>query len=538
MSTHISRKRDLSSQDEAGDAGARNAAISRVLKLRRVQASATPFEARCAVRAIAELVARHALEKDELDAAAEEDERKPGHDWQSERHLQERPPQEFLLAELRARGRKLKNAAGTSAGEELGLVFGAEKAAHCLLVQYVNAHRPHTRFDLASRECAACSVDDLPGGADAVSKLLLGRPACGRTDVGGELSAAVASVYRGTTVRSPEVLPVPPEAALTLTLRALLSAGDLVVCQWPTSPLVYDVLNSVGCRTLMWRPEATDAGGWQYSMATFEAILSSSSPAVDPAAVLLSLPSEPIGWLPDAETFVAVLDACRRRGSYVIADETYAPLTWKRDGELPAVAEVYELGVSVCSLSGAFGLSALRCGWVVCSNHALLKRIAELNSFHVDGSLCSPSDALALVALQPATWRALLERNQTVLAANRTKLTEFMRRHSDVFAFALPRAGTTAFVQLIGERALSSAEFCRRLVSAFGVLLLPDVTYQARNQQARAFAGLLASLGSWLSISFGGTHFEQALDVLDGALQRLGHTLGVMDVWTPAERGG
>jgi aspartate/methionine/tyrosine aminotransferase len=525
------------SADDDGDA--RAAAAARVCKLRRLEASgATASEARCAARAISALISRHALDDAALAEGAARDAAPSA--WESERLLRERPPQEFLLTELRARGRTLRNAAGTSAGEELGLVFGAERLSHSLMAQFIRAQRPVTRFDLAHRECAAHCVADLqagPGGGSAqFQQLALGRPACGHSDSGGALAAAVAALYRGN-VRAPDVLAVPPEAAMTLTLRALLSHGDLVVCQFPHAPLIYDLLSDIGCRVLYWRPEQSGAGGLHYSLRTFEALLTSSSPAVDPRAVLLALPSAPIGWLPTADGLASLLEACSARGAYVISEEQYLPLSWgddERDSKasrLPAVAEAYELGVSVSGLGGSFGLPGLRCGWVACTNRALLQRIAELQSFNADSSLCSPSDALALAALQPGTWRALLRRNRDVLTANRALLLAFMARHVATFAFTPPMAGPSALVQLVGERALSSAEFCRRLVQSHGVLLMPGVCYDARPAASHtAGRSMLPPGGAWLAIAFGSAHFPEALAVLDGALTRLGHTLGVLDV--------
>jgi aspartate/methionine/tyrosine aminotransferase len=515
------------------DGGARAAAAARVCKLRRLEASgATASEARCAARAISALISRHALDDAALTEGAARDAAPVA--WESERLLHERPAQEFLLTELRARGRTLRNAAGTSAGEELGLVFGAEKLSHSLLTQWVRAQRPATLFDLAHRECAAHCVADvqsgLASGSASFHQLVLGRPACGHSDVGGALAAAVADMYSGR-VLAPDVLAVPPEAGMTLTLRALLSHGDLVICQWPHAPLIYDLLTDIGCRTLYWRPEPGPAGGLHYSLRTFEALLTSSSPAVDPRAVLLAMPSDPIGWLPSSAGLASLLEACNKRGAYVVSEEQYLPLVWDDEAaRLPAVAEAYELGVSVSSLGGSFGLPGLRCGWVACTNRALLQRISELQSFNSDSSVCSPNDALALAALQPATWRTLLRRNREVLLANQALLHAFMARHAATFAFTPPMAGPSAFAQLVGERALSSAEFCRRLVQSQGVLLLPGVCYDVRPAASHAVgrSSVLPASGAWLSIAFGSAHFPEALAVLDGALSRLGHTLGLL----------
>jgi aspartate/methionine/tyrosine aminotransferase len=521
------RKRgDAGDAGDAGDedAAARTAAI-RVCKLRRVEACGTASEAQSAGRAASRLIARYALNDAALAAGAALDAAPTS--WDSERLLVERPAQELLLAALRASGRTLRNGAGTSAGDELGLSVGQSCLGSSMQAAFVHAHRPCTRFDLVARDCAARTVADIlamSGGSSgpALEPLLLGRPACGFSGAGAALAAAVASaVY--ANVRPPDVVVLAPEAAMTLTLRALLGAGDLVVCQWPTSPQVLELLVDLDCRVLLWRPES-GPHGLSYTLRTLEALLASSSPAVDPVAVLLSLPSEPIGWLPSRDVFASIMDACRKRGSYVIADETGA-LCADESQRLPPVADVYELGVSVASLGGAFGLAALRCGWVACTNRAVLRRIDELYSYTADTSLCSPADTLALIALQPRTCTTILRQNRDVLATNRELLLQFLERHAQVLSYTAPMAGCSAYVQLLGDTALSSAEFCRRAVQAFGVLLLPDTCYERRRGRRQE------ATGSRFCMTFGGAHFAQALAVLDGALLRLGHTLGTMDVY-------
>ena len=529
----------------------------RVCKLRRLQAHTTAGEARCAARAADSLVARFGLTESELADGAALD--AAPSQWESERLLTERPPREMLWAALRSGGRTAKNAAGTAAGEELGLRFGSESALRrSLLAAYVAEQRPVTTLDLASREAASRTVADVFGtaadGAAALAQLPLGRPPCGHSNSAALMAAAIADMY--TVVRAPDVLCCPPEAAVSLSAEALLGAGDLVVCQFPTTPQLYSVLHNLGCRVLFWKP---DKHG-QYTQAALDYLLASSSPAIDPTALLLrcvhrahaaqsvrralltasrthgrharchahslhSIPSEPLGWMPSRDMFTLMLDACRRRGTYVIADETHAALA-DEAMRLPTVADSYELGVSVCSLGGAFGLAALRCGWVASTNRALLNRIDELNSFNADTSLCSPADTLALAALQPRTWRALLERSREMVTANRARLLRFLSAHADVFECTPPLAGLTAVVRLRGERALLAPEFCRRLVQTFGVLLLPDAVYQAGHAGKGAATGTTAG---GFCIAFGAAHFGAALDVLEGALSRLGPTLGVVD---------
>ena len=508
---------------DGSDVQARAAAAARVCKLRRLLGSRSAGEARRAATLIDLLVQRHALDDAALDAAAALDAEPVA--WQHERELKERPPREMLLAQLRAGGRSTRNGAGTAAGDELGLSFGASNAlARSLLSGYIFSRRHLTAVDLATRDCSSRTLGELLKlcGEQSVSleQLHLGRPPCGHSDASGELAAAVADLY--STVRAPDILPLSPATCMTLTLQALLNAGDLVVCQWPANPQLFDLFADLGCRVLLWKPEDSEHG-FRYSVDTLERILSSSSPAIDPVALVLGLPSEPIGWLPTHEAYTQMLDACKKRGTYIVADETHC---WSTPEalRLTPLADAYELGVSIGSLGGPFGLPGLHCGWVACTNRVLLQRVEELFTYSSDTSVRSMNDQVALLALQPGVRNALLSLNTATLAANRELALRVFTRHH-CFRLTPPLAGPAVFVQLVGERALMAPEFCDRLALACGVLCVPDACFQRR----RGPTDLLASAGSWLCVSFGGGHAADGLRLIDGAIERLGPSLGVLE---------
>lgn len=173
-------------------------------------------------------------------------------------------------------------------------------------------------------------------------------------------------------------------------------------------------------------------------------------------------------------------------------------------------------------------MPALHCGWVACTNRALLRCIEELFTYSSDTSVGSLNDRVALLALQPSVRNALLQLNSATLASNRALALQVFARHP-CFRLTPPLAGPSAFAQLVGDRALTASEFCTRLALACGVLCVPDACYQRR----RGPADLLASAGSWLCVSFGGAHAAEGLRLLDGAVERLGPSLGVLEAVGP-----
>jgi aspartate/methionine/tyrosine aminotransferase len=80
---------------------------------------------------------------------------------------------------------------------------------------------------------------------------------------------------------------------------------------------------------------------------------------------------------------------------------------------------------------------------------------------------------LGLIALRAT--RTIVERNKKIIAANLELLNAFFERHTSLWEWTPPQAGTVGFARLLtGE---SADSFCERLRVASNVLLLPSSVY-------------------------------------------------------------
>ena len=80
-----------------------------------------------------------------------------------------------------------------------------------------------------------------------------------------------------------------------------------------------------------------------------------------------------------------------------------------------------------------------------------------------------------MAALALRQRHTILERNLNLIRQNLELVNGFFARHEHLFDWTPPPAGPIAFPAL--KNGASSESFCRELVDAAGVLLLPGTTY-------------------------------------------------------------
>ena len=83
---------------------------------------------------------------------------------------------------------------------------------------------------------------------------------------------------------------------------------------------------------------------------------------------------------------------------------------------------------------------------------------------HAEHIVQCVAQVLALIGLRSA--KDLVLRNLDIIEANVAHLEAFCERHSDVIAFAAPKAGSVAFARLLTGEHIEA--FCERLVAEAG----------------------------------------------------------------------
>lgn len=227
-----------------------------------------------------------------------------------------------------------------------------------------------------------------------------------------------------------------------LAMAAVLEPGEEVLLEQPAYGPLLDVAEYLGARVkrLSRRFESR-----------FAIDLEALQRAITPATRLIVLTNlhNPSGALLSAEMLRAIGKMAHRAGVHVLVDEVYLEMLFGQ-----AAPFCFPIGNSIAgtgknpfivttSLTKVFGLSGLRCGWILAAPE-LARRMWLLNDlFAATGA--HPAERLSVMALDHL--QQFRERARALLTANRALLDAFLDSRRDLECFR-PPAGTVAFPRL------------------------------------------------------------------------------------------
>lgn len=256
--------------------------------------------------------------------------------------------------------------------------------------------------------------------------------------------------------------------------KVLLTPSDHVIVPVPnyqsaeTVPLsVCDVSAVTLQRKESWPANGTSSAEWRLDLDDIRA-------AIKPNTRMISLnfPHNPTGMLMPRDDLDELIALCREKGIIIFSDEVYRGIELDESDQMPQIADVYELGVSLNVMSKAYGLPGLRIGWLAAADTDLLRRIERYKHYL---SICNsaPSERLALIALKARD--EILGRNLAILRENVLELEKLFEDFPGLVEFQRPMGGCVAFPKFIGPG--DGEDFCRSLIEKSGVLLLPSSIY-------------------------------------------------------------
>lgn len=190
--------------------------------------------------------------------------------------------------------------------------------------------------------------------------------------------------------------------------------------------------------------------------------------------VLMNFPNSPTGAVIDPVTLTALVDLCRARGIWLVNDEVYQHTDPRGSARPPAVADLYERGVSIDSLSKGFGLAGLRVGWIAARDRTLLTAALAAKN-RMSSCLSAASELLAHVALKAED--RILCRTLAIGERSRQALQALIDRHPDTLEADLSENLAFAFPRYRGGNA---DLFALGLARDADILVLPSTLWQSR----------------------------------------------------------
>jgi len=341
--------------------------------------------------------------------------------------------------------------------------------------------RPSARLDLAGSNILPCSINDLPGVREAIAFE-------GKNENGYEpLLDAIAARY-GVT---PGCVTTAQGAsgANFLAFAALLEPGDEVLVETPGYDPLLGAPRLLGARVNQFEREF--AGGFALDPDRVRRALTPRT-----RIIIVTNPHNPSGVVADPAALEEIGEIARSNGAHVLLDEVYLDLAAAAAPVGTTIERTFaqrgEPFVCTNSLTKSYGLSGLRCGWIL-SAPDVAERIRRTGDV-VDGTGSIVAERLAVVAFKHLDH--LLHRSLTLLAANQPILKRFLDSRTDL-EWA-PSGGTVIFPRL--KRVTDTTAFAERLLSARDTAVVPGRFFQAPAHVRIGFGGPTETLRRGLEV--------------------------------------
>ena len=256
--------------------------------------------------------------------------------------------------------------------------------------------------------------------------------------------------------------------ALMLAMQMLAGAGDEVAVVVPVWPNLTAQPAILGAKVKRVPLVPREDGAWALDL---QRLLDAVTPMT--TVLLVNAPNNPTGWTLTRAEQQAILDRCRKTGTWIVADEVYERVWFGEGTAAPSfldIAQADDKLVIAQSFSKTFLMTGWRLGWLVLpSGH--LDAIGKLIEFN---SSCAPvfvqRGALAALAIEAEFVPGLVAR----LRSGRDLLVGGLQAMPGI-RVALPQGGMYAFFRVEGQA--DSLAYAKHLVSAHGLGLAPGAAF-------------------------------------------------------------
>jgi hypothetical protein len=315
-------------------------------------------------------------------------------------------------------------------------------------------------LNIAESGVEPLSMRELVEDAADLERVLDARLGYPQTNGSEEVRGRIAALYSGAKTQN-VLLTCGGAEANYLVAWGLIERGDEVIFMQPNYMQVAGLARGFGAAVKPW---------WLREELQWAPDVDELPRMVTPKTKMIAVcnPSNPTGAVLSERAMDAICTAARRVGAWILADEVYRGAEFSGQ-TTPSFYGRYERVLCTAGLSKAYGLPGLRTGWLV----GPTEMAEKLWGYH-DYTSIGPTmltDRIASLALKPERHARLLERTRKILRENYPVISEWLRKHEDLFTHVAPRAGAIAWIGF--REKWNSAEVAEELRAKNGVLLVP-----------------------------------------------------------------
>ena len=244
-----------------------------------------------------------------------------------------------------------------------------------------------------------------------------------------------------------------------LAMAAIIEPGDEVLIERPAYGPILDVAEYLQANVKRFR--RTEENGWAIDPAEIRRCVTPKTRLI----VITNLHNPTSAFTPES-VLREIGDIARSVGAFVLVDEVYLDAVYE---ETPRTA--FHLGpefVVTSSLTKVYGVSGLRCGWIL-AQPDLAWKMRRLNDLY-SATPVFPGQILSLAAFRHLNL--LRETARRILEADRNLLRDFLAQQSTISA-VWTDWGTTSFLRLSRDCGSNGDVFLERLQSKFDTSAVP-----------------------------------------------------------------
>ena len=334
--------------------------------------------------------------------------------------------------------------------------------------EWMNAWEVGAKYNIAETCVDSVSIDELFELLGENKDAFL-QEFCSRRLTYGDIEGApafkkgICKLYK--TISPDDIVPTHgATGANHHVFYSLIEPGDRVISIMPTYQQLYSIPESYGADLQI--VNLSKDNGY---LPDIEEIKKLAVPGTK--MICINNPNNPTGALIDIAYMEQIISIARQVDAYILCDEVYRYLT-QTDIWCDSIADLYEKGISVSSMSKVFSLAGLRLGWIATHDKSVIKTCLS----HRDYNLISCGmfdEAVASIALKHSD--KLLQRNRNIVRKNLCILDKWVQSESHV-EYVKPHAGTTALVYY--DLPIDSYTFCENMYRETGAFVTPGDCFE------------------------------------------------------------
>ncbi len=331
--------------------------------------------------------------------------------------------------------------------------------------EWMNRYCPSAKYDLTTTCIEPLTIRELMTLSGIMKPLEIFDTKLTYGDIHGSvrLKTAIKSLYKNQDLKNITVTHG-AIGANQLIFESVLDKGDEVITLLPVYQQHYSIPKALGAnvKQVFLREE----NRWQPNLNEIEKAISYQT-----KLLCLNNPNNPTGAVIPDETLKHIVEIASKHNMWILSDEVYRGLNLVGEPYSESIADLYEKGISVGSMSKTYSLPGLRVGWVA-AREDLINEINKHREYNTI-SVSILDDYYSAIALENRNKIAL--RNFEIMKTGLSVLSDWL--NDEIYVKAnLPQGGTTALLRY--KKDVPSKTLCRNLQEKTGVALLPGETME------------------------------------------------------------